>query len=519
MSDAPDTRFRSDRYYAVAATAERRRALRRSRGGTRADAPRQAALSHPHGTGRSARPGSGSDHGRQRFPRVILWVANGLAPLASHAGAGDAAGRPAVRREPATRASGTMRRPTPSGSPATRPRRDQPPRENDRGRLHLHGVKPADAPQHRGARQRSARSRRQPHRSGRRRRRFPLGTQAIARHYSLPRDSTERGKRSGSSSSAGRSIRRISARLCTLQAFGPRSHERDHRCTNGAFSDELAIDTQVAGVFAHGAGIKLYFGENSMRGWLDALVTALTDERAAPSIVSMSFGQPESRLSRAQIAVLRGIFIAAVLVGITVIVASGDAGPICASPDGSLTSSIRFESFVLACGGTVPSSRDGRISGERVWNSSGKAIAADSARARPCPRGRNGRCAGLQRYRGEYSGMQGRGTPDLLAMAAPGYPVLRAGVHTAGGGTSAVAPFVAALVARINQRSTVRRPDSSCRCFTQAEKRPNVPRDSPGRDSAVRAEWRLGSERRARRTEGLGAAATPDGLNAGSLSS
>jgi kumamolisin len=282
-----------------------------------------------------------------------------------------------------------------------------------------------------------------------------IGHEAIARHYSLPPGLDGSGQTIGIIEFGGAfDVADFKAAMSAAGITPPEVTSEVVGAPQGDFSDELTIDTQVAGAFAPGARIKLYFGENSMRGWLDVLATALVDERDAPSILSMSFGQPESRLSLAEIACFEEIFIGAAFVGITVIVASGDSGPTCGSPDGSLDVFYPASSrFVLACGGTELSDHDGRINGERVWNSSGKATGGGFSARSPLPAWQRRPLSGaLARYRKEYTVAQGRGTPDLAAMAAPGFAVVRSGVKTAGGGTSAVAPFVAALVARINQR-------------------------------------------------------------------
>ncbi len=185
------------------------------------------------------------------------------------------------------------------------------------------------------------------------------------------------------------------------------------------------------------------------------MVSAVTDGDAAPSMWSTSYGQPESFFSVAEIACFEEIFVAAALLGTTVIVSSGDSGPGYGAKDGTLAVSYPASSrFVLACGGTELLGNDGRITGERVWNAgSDKATGGGfSIRSELAAWQRGPLHAALGRYRKLYGTAQGRGTPDLVAMAAPGHPIVRCGVKAPGGGTSAVAPFIAALVARINQR-------------------------------------------------------------------
>ncbi len=286
----------------------------------------------------------------------------------------------------------------------------------------------------------------------------PIGPQALARHYSLPPGLDGSGQTIGIIEFGGTFDPKdfqTSMEAAGVTPADVTSEAVDATDPAAAFNDELAIDTQVAGAFAPGARIKLYFAENTKRGWLDALVTAVVDERAAPSIVSMSYGQPESFFSTAEIACFEEIFIAAALVGTTVIVSSGDAGPTYGATDGSLAVSYPAASrFVLACGGTELTSSGGRITSERVWNAApDKATGGGFSTLSPLPAWqREPLETAIKSYRKLYKAEQGRGTPDLVAMASPGYAVVRAGKTEPGGGTSAVAPFVAALVARINQR-------------------------------------------------------------------
>jgi kumamolisin len=286
----------------------------------------------------------------------------------------------------------------------------------------------------------------------------PLGAQAIARHYSLPPGLDGSGQTIGMVQFGGafdRADFEASMEAAGVPPCVVTSEAVDVLDRAPEFDDEVAIDTQVAGAFAPGARIKLYFAENSKRGWLDALVTALADERDAPSIVSISYGQRESSFSTAEIACFEEIFVAAALVGMTVIVASGDCGPTYGAADGKLEVGYPASSrFVLACGGTELPIAGTRITRERVWNAAQDMLTGGGFSTRhPLPAWqRRPLRAALKRYRDRYAAEQGRGTPDLVAMAEPGFTVVRAGAKAAGGGTSAVAPFIAALVARINQR-------------------------------------------------------------------
>jgi kumamolisin len=284
----------------------------------------------------------------------------------------------------------------------------------------------------------------------------PIAAPAIAKHYSLPPGLDGSGETIGIIAFGGTFDRADFEAGMHAAGVTPPQVTSEVIDAPGAddFSDELAIDTQIAGAFAPGARLKLYFAENSKRGWLDALVTALADETDAPSIVSMSYGQGERNFSTAEIACFEEVFIAAALVGMTVIVASGDSGaydPAGGKLEVNYPASSRF---VLACGGTELLDHEGRIANERVWNAAPKiATGGGFSALSDLPVWQRAPLhAALERYRKEYAVSQGRGTPDIVAMASPGFTIVRGGAQTARGGTSAVAPFLAALVARINQR-------------------------------------------------------------------
>src|SRR5579875_889078 len=62
---------------------------------------------------------------------------------------------------------------------------------------------------------------------------------------------------------------------------------------NGA-DGEVALDIQVAGSVAPGAKIAVYFAPNTDQGFTDAITTAVHDTTNKPSVISISWGGPES---------------------------------------------------------------------------------------------------------------------------------------------------------------------------------------------------------------------------------
>src|SRR6185437_4222548 len=57
---------------------------------------------------------------------------------------------------------------------------------------------------------------------------------------------------------------------------------------------EVMLDIEVAGAIAPAAAIAVYFAPNTDAGFLDAVTTAIHDEVRKPSVISISWGGPES---------------------------------------------------------------------------------------------------------------------------------------------------------------------------------------------------------------------------------
>jgi kumamolisin len=138
--------------------------------------------------------------------------------------------------------------------------------------------------------------------------------------------------------------------------------------------------------------------------------------------------------------------------GVTVLAASGDSG----STDGSTdnTPNVDFPSsspYVVGCGGTRLTLSGAKITAEVAWNELAAGEGATGG-------GVSGFFA-LPTYQQQAgvpkspSGFVGRGVPDVSGDADPetGYNVIVDGSATVIGGTSAVAPLWAGLLARINQ--------------------------------------------------------------------
>jgi len=217
---------------------------------------------------------------------------------------------------------------------------------------------------------------------------------------------------------------------------------------------EVMLDIEVAGAVAPGAKIVVYFAPNTDAGFLDAVTTAIHDKTNNPSIVSISWGGPESSWTSQAMTSMDEAFQAAAALGVTVCCAAGDDG----STDG-VTDGLQHVDFpassphVLACGGTRLATNGSTISSETVWNdlasnegASGGGISDFFA----LPKFQTGAKVPPSANPG---GHVGRGVPDVAGDADPesGYVTRVDGQPDIIGGTSAVAPLWAGLIARINQ--------------------------------------------------------------------
>jgi kumamolisin len=222
---------------------------------------------------------------------------------------------------------------------------------------------------------------------------------------------------------------------------------------------EVMLDIEVIGAVVPAAMIVVYFAPNSGdQGLLDALSAAVNDTERKPSIISISWGNPEDFLDPQAQAAYHEIFAKAVTLGITVCAASGDHG-VADMASSSWDQHIHVDhpasdDLVLGCGGTQI---DAASNQETVWN--------DGTPFNINTRNGGGWASGggistkfqVPAYQGAanlplsiVTGQPGRGVPDI-AMSATSYFVRVDSQEYASGGTSAVAPLMSALVARLNQ--------------------------------------------------------------------
>jgi kumamolisin len=211
---------------------------------------------------------------------------------------------------------------------------------------------------------------------------------------------------------------------------------------------EVMLDIEVAGAVAPKALIVVYFAPNTSRGFIDAVNAAIHDTQNKPSVISISWGNPEKKWPAQVRNALNQAFLDAASLGISICAASGDNGSSDGLNDGQ--NHVDFPASspnVLGCGGTHLEATRHIASVENGWPGSGGGF----SNAFPMPSWQAN--AGISSRRPARS-RKARGVPDVCGNADPatGYRVRVDGQNTIIGGTSAVAPLWAALIALINQR-------------------------------------------------------------------
>lgn len=227
---------------------------------------------------------------------------------------------------------------------------------------------------------------------------------------------------------------------------------KNNPSTYDSADGEVMLDIQVAGAVANGAAIAVYFAPNSDQGFLNAITTAIHDTNNQPSVISISWGAAEINWTKQALDNFNEAFKSAAALGISICIAAGDSG----SRDGQTDSKVHVDfpsssPYALACGGTRLEVSNNKISAETVWNdSAGSATGGGVSSYFP-----------LADYQAKANvpleidtKFKGRGVPDVAANADPdtGYNVLVDGQQLVIGGTSAVAPLMAGLIALFNEQ-------------------------------------------------------------------
>jgi kumamolisin len=221
---------------------------------------------------------------------------------------------------------------------------------------------------------------------------------------------------------------------------------------------EVALDIDVVGSVAPGAKIVVYFAPFTERGWVDVLTAAINDKVNKPSVISISWGFAEGEpvqgfeWTQQTVDAVNETLQSAAAIGVSVCVASGDDGSNEQIGDGHAHTDFPAASpYVLGCGGTRLEGSGTKISSEVVWNDgpgSGGGGGISDMNALPVWQ------KGIVPPSVNPDKRIGRGVPDVSGNADPdtGYVTCCGGKFVIVGGTSAVAPLWAALIARINQK-------------------------------------------------------------------
>jgi kumamolisin len=229
---------------------------------------------------------------------------------------------------------------------------------------------------------------------------------------------------------------------------------------------EVMLDIQVSGAVAPGAKLVAYFAPDaSDQSFLGVMNAIINDTANSPSIVSISWGGPEDGASGQFQTEFDQLLQSAAHMGLTVCVAAGDNGSAdfaANDPNWDGKAHVDFpasSAFALGCGGTQVTAPSGSITNEVVWHdgkNDGTGGGVSTVFALPSYQ----QNAHVPPH-ADPAGPVMRGVPDIAGDAAPGsgYRVLCDGQKFPDpakglppvGGTSAVAPLWAGLVARLNQ--------------------------------------------------------------------
>jgi kumamolisin len=220
---------------------------------------------------------------------------------------------------------------------------------------------------------------------------------------------------------------------------------------------EVMLDIEVAGAVVPKAKFAIYFAPNDDQGFQSAIRTALHDEQRKPSVISISWGAPEDTLSQASRDAYHELFVQAAALGVTICAASGDHGTADESAQ-DWDQKIHVDhpaadDLVLGCGGTQIDDQGNDV----AWNDGTPFDVTIPGGGGWAGGGGISETFAVPAYQQNANlpksiaiGQPGRGVPDI-AMSAVNYFLRVDTSEGASGGTSAVAPLMAALVAKLNQ--------------------------------------------------------------------
>jgi Pro-kumamolisin, activation domain len=223
----------------------------------------------------------------------------------------------------------------------------------------------------------------------------------------------------------------------------------------GPSDPEVALDIEVAGAVAQGAQIAVYFTTWDENGWVQAITTAVHPNagQPTPSVISISYDWAEfgslDNLTWSTMAIdaVSATFQDAAAMGVTILVASGDAGSDCQVGDGK--AHVYYpasDPWITCCGGTSIQNLSGSSFTEATWNDNG-VTGGGVSDVFGLPFWQEGIGVPPSVNDGTHVG---RGIPDIAGQA-DGYDIFVDGTKLSGvGGTSETAPLYAGLVAILN---------------------------------------------------------------------
>jgi len=283
----------------------------------------------------------------------------------------------------------------------------------------------------------------------------------VAQLYQFPSGATATGQTIGIIELGGgyktadlktyfKSLGQKNPKVTTVSVDGGKNSPTNANSADG----EVMLDIEVAASVAPGANIVVYFAPNTDQGFIDAIASAVHDTTNKPSVISISWGGPESTWTTQSLTALDAACQSAAALGITITVASGDSGSTDGVTDGANHVDFPASSpHVLACGGTTLEGSGSSISSEVAWNELANnegATGGGVSNVFPLPTWQANANVPAPTVSGG-----GRGVPDVSGDADPstGYTIRVDGQNVVIGGTSAVAPLWAGLIALANAQN------------------------------------------------------------------
>jgi kumamolisin len=224
-------------------------------------------------------------------------------------------------------------------------------------------------------------------------------------------------------------------------------------------SGEVMLDIWCVGAVAPLAKQVIYFAPNTFQGFIDIITAVANDTNYNPSVLSISWGTTDSNWSSGQRTSFETALASCAVKGITVFVAAGDYGVRAIS--GGPTYTVQYPGtspLVLCAGGTVVTLNSSyAITAEVPWGTSGGSFAGGGGVSSlySVPSWQTGLTSKTYPTPSTATTLTGRGIPDVSAHAI-GYSFYYGSANNYGSGfvgTSATAPLMAGMVARINQLS------------------------------------------------------------------